>query len=113
MKALVYIVATALTLLLISNLGIGIAVDNLYSALVVAVIWGLIMLLVRPVLLLLTLPINIITMGLFSFILNALLFWFISTFIEGFSVQGFVPALLGSVILSCVYWVLHAAYKRG
>lgn len=112
MKALVYIIATALALLLISNLGIGIAVDNFYIALVVAVVWGLISLIVKPVLLLLTLPINILTLGLFSFVVNALLFWFISSFIQGFTVDGFVPALLGSVILSAVSWILHAAYKR-
>jgi putative membrane protein len=58
---------------------------------------------------LLTLPINLITFGLFSFILNALLFWFVASFVQGFGVAGFVAALLGSVVLTLVSWVIDAA----
>ncbi len=108
-KALMHVLATTLTLLVLSQLGMGIAVTGFYSALIVAVIWGIIMLIVRPVLGLLTLPINLLTFGLFSFVLNALLFWFLSTFIQGFSVAGFVPALIGSVILSLVSSVINKA----
>jgi len=106
-KILVHILAIALALLVISELGIGIEVASFYSAIVVAIIWGLVMLIIRPVLGLLTLPINILTLGLFSFVLNALLFWFIATFVEGFSVAGFIPALLGSVVLAAVSFVLN------
>lgn len=108
-KILVHVLGIALTLLVLSQLSIGITVESFYSAIVVAVIWGLIMLTVRPVLGLLTLPINILTLGLFSFVLNAFLFWLIATFIQGFSVAGFVPALIGSVTLSVVSAVLHKA----
>ncbi len=111
MKALVHVLATAITLILIANFVPGIEVSGLYIALVVAVIWGILGLTVRPILTILTLPINIITFGLFSFVLNALLFWLLSTFIEGFTVQGFIPALVGSAILSIVSWVLHKALK--
>ena len=107
MKIITHVLATALALLVISKLGIGIEVAGFYSALVVAVLWGIVMLIIRPVLGLLTLPINILTLGLFSFVLNALLFWFLATFVEGFTVAGFVPALLGSVILSAVSFVLN------
>lgn len=109
MKILMRVLATAVTLLLISNFVEGIHVDNFYIALVVAVMWGILGLTVRPVLHILTLPINIITFGLFSFVLNALLFWFLATFIQGFDVAGFVPALIGTVILSVVGWALHSA----
>ncbi len=112
MKILVHVLATALALLVISQLGIGVTVSNFYIAVMVALIWGVVMLIVRPVLGLLTLPINILTLGLFSFVLNALLFWFIASFVQGFEVAGFIPALLGSVILSAVGWVLHAAYRE-
>lgn len=111
MRPLVYVLATAVALLVISQLGIGVSVDNFYIALIVALIWGVVMLTVRPILGLLTLPINLLTLGLFSFVLNALLFWFIASFVQGFYVAGFVAALLGSVILSCVNWILHAVYR--
>ncbi len=107
MKILVHILATALALLVISQLGIGITVASFYTALIVALVWGLVSITIKPILGLLTLPITLITFGLFSFILNALLFWFVASFIEGFAVAGFVPALLGSVILSGVSWIVH------
>lgn len=108
-KPLIYVLAVALTLLVLSNLGIGIAVASLYTAVVVAVIWGLVSLTIKPILGLLTLPINLLTFGLFSFVLNALLFWFVSSFVEGFEVAGFIPALIGSAILSLVSSVVHRA----
>ena len=111
MKALIYVFTIAVTLLLVSHYVPGILVESFYTALIVAVIWGILGLTVRPVLRILTLPINILTLGLFSFILNALLFWFLATFVAGFHVYGFVPALEGSFILAVVAWVLHAVFK--
>src|ERR1700690_1638825 len=108
-KILIKVLVTALALLLIAQYVPGITIASFYTALIVAVIWGILGLTVRPVLKLLTLPINIITFGLFSLVLNALLFWFLATFIAGFSVTGFIPALIGTVILSIVAWALHAA----
>src|SRR3990167_9979330 len=70
------------------------------TILLVAVVWSVITLIIRPVLSILTLPITIITFGLFSFVLNAFLFWFLATFIAGFTVAGFIPALVGSAILA-------------
>ena len=111
MKIIVNVLVIAITLLLISQYVPGIVVESFYTAVVVAIVWGILGLTVRPVLKLLTLPINIITFGLFSLVLNALLFWFLATFIKGFSVTGFVPALIGTIILSIVAWALHAAFK--
>lgn len=108
-KILIKVLVTAGALLLIARYVPGITVASFYTALIVAVIWGILGLTVLPVLKLLTLPINIITFGLFSLVLNALLFWFLATFIAGFSVAGFVPALIGTVILSIVAWILHSA----
>ena len=112
MRILIYILGYAATLLVVSHYVPGIAVSSLYTALVVAVLWGIISLTIKPVLNLLALPINILTLGLFSFVINALLFWLLATFIAGFSVSGFVPALVGSVILSAVGYALHIALKR-
>lgn len=107
MKIVIHVLAIAATLLAVAYYVPGVEIVSFYIALVTAVIWGLLGLTVRPVLMILTLPINLITFGLFSFILNALLFWFLSSFIAGFTVTGFVPALIGSFFLSLVAWVLH------
>ena len=107
-KMLIKVLATAGTLLLIANYIPGITVSSFTIAVIVAILWGIIGLTVRPVLNLLTLPINLLTFGLFSFILNALLFWILAAFVPGFSVAGFVPALEGSVILMIVAWALHS-----
>jgi putative membrane protein len=107
LRALINILVTAVTLLLIANFVPGIQVSSFYIAVVVAIIWGILGLTVRPILTILTLPINLITFGLFSFVLNALLFWLLSTFIAGFYVAGFIPALIGSAIISGISWVLH------
>ena len=108
-KMIIHVLVTAAALLLIGQYVPGITIASFYTALIVAVIWGILGLTVRPVLKLLTLPINIITFGLFSLVLNALLFWFLATFIAGFAVAGFIPALMGTIILSIVAWALHAA----
>ena len=108
-KILVRILITAVALLLIANFVPGIAVASFTTAVIVALLWGIMGLTVRPVLGLLTLPINLITFGLFSFVLNAILFWLLALFVPGFTVAGFIPALEGSVILMIVAWGLHAA----
>jgi putative membrane protein len=108
-KILLRILITAAALFLIAQYVPGITIESAYTAIVVALVWGLLGVTLRPILHLLTLPINIITLGLFSFIVNALLFWLLSTIIAGFHVAGFVPALVGSVLLAAVSWALHAA----
>jgi putative membrane protein len=109
LKIAVHILATAGALLLMPRFIGGIAVADFYTAAIVALIWGLISVTIRPLLGLLTLPINIITFGLFSFVLNALLFWFVASFVQGFEVSGFVAALLGSAVLALVSWAVDAA----
>ncbi|KKW35721.1 MAG: hypothetical protein UY83_C0003G0005 [Candidatus Adlerbacteria bacterium GW2011_GWA1_54_10] len=109
-RAIVHVFATAGVLLLLARLVPGIAVAGLYPAFIVALVWGLLGLTIRPILSLLMLPINLLTFGLFSFVLNALLFWFVASFIEGFSVAGFVPALIGSLALAAVSYVVHRLF---
>jgi putative membrane protein len=107
-KLLLRLVVIAGALLLMGHIVQGITITNLYTALIVAVLWALVNVTLRPILLILTLPINLLTLGLFTFVVSALLFWFLSTFVAGFSVAGFIPALEGSVLLTLVSWVLHA-----
>lgn len=100
MKIILKIVIGALALLGVTALIPGVEVTSFYTALVVSLVLGLLNLIVRPILFVLTLPITIVTLGLFIFVLNAMIFWFAASFIEGFSVAGFVPALVGSVLVS-------------
>ncbi len=110
-RILIHVFAVAAALLVMPEFIPGIEVAGFSTALIVAVVWGLVTLVVRPVLSLLTLPITLITFGLFSFVLNAFLFWCLN-FIEGFAVEGFVPALLGSVVLSAVGWLIHTLSRE-
>jgi putative membrane protein len=80
----------------------GIIVTGLYAAVITALVLGVVNILVRPVLVILTLPITILTLGLFLFVINAALLLFVASFVEGFAVEGFVAALLGSVLISVV-----------
>lgn len=95
-------VIAALGLLLSGYVLASVSIETFYTALIVALLLGVVNITIRPVLLLLTFPINLVTLGLFTFVINAVLFWFIATFVEGFSVEGFLGALLGSLILSLV-----------
>ncbi len=90
----------ALGLILIAEFIDGIEVAGFYPALIAALVLGLLNTIVRPILLVLTLPITILTLGLFAFVLNAGIFLFAASFIEGFKVDGFWYALLGSLLMS-------------
>jgi len=93
-------VLLALALLSITWVVPGIAFTSFYSALGAALVIGLINIFVRPILVFLLIPINILTLGLFTFVINALMFWFASTIVSGFEVTGFLAALFGSILLS-------------
>jgi len=83
----------------------GIGVDGLLTALGAGTALGLVNALIRPILLILTLPITLVTLGLFILVLNAGCFWLVSTFIPGFHVAGFWPALGGALLVSVVSWM--------
>lgn len=102
MKIISKILVGALALLLAAQIVPGVVVAGLYSALVAAVVLGLLNVLVKPVLVILTLPITVVTLGLFIFVINTLLLMFAASFIEGFTVSGFSAALLGSIVVSVV-----------
>jgi putative membrane protein len=101
------ILVTALALILVAKLIPGITVSGIYPALIAALILGVLNVLVRPILVILTLPITLLTLGLFIFVINASLFWFVASFVDGFSVEGFLPALIGSLIVSIISSVLN------
>lgn len=107
MSLIVRFLGTVLAVLLAAYLVPGFSVSGFYAAAIIAVLLGVIGITLKPVLLLLTLPINILTFGLFSFVINAGILYFLASFVEGFSVDGFVPAFFGGVVLAVVQWVLH------
>ena len=102
MKLITKLLLTSLTLLVVAEYVPGIDIEGFYPALVAAIVIGLLNLFVKPVLILLTLPITIVTLGLFIVVINASLFWFAASFIDGFSVDGFWYAVIGSFIVSIV-----------
>jgi putative membrane protein len=100
---------SALALLAVTYVYSGVQVGNFTSALIAAAVIGLLNTIVRPVLVVLTLPVTIVTLGLFLFVINALLFWAASGLLQGFNVNGFVAALIGSLIYSVLGLVIEAA----
>jgi len=91
-------VINAIALLLVAYLVPGFVVASFYNALIAALVLGLVNALIRPLLFILTLPITILTLGLFTFVINALMIWFVSTVVDGFDVAGFTPEVL---------WITH------
>lgn len=81
-------------------------VTNLVSALIAALVLGLVNTLIRPVLVLLTLPVTLLSMGLFILVINALLFWTVATLIDGFQVSGFWSAFVAAILYSIISWAL-------
>ena len=112
MKIIVKFLGIALTVFIIAKFLPGITVASFYTALIVALVLALLNLLVRPILFVLTLPITIVTLGLFLFVLNAVIFYLASTIVKGFAIDGFLPALVGSLIISVVGWLLDRLFGK-
>ncbi|MBS0428957.1 MAG: phage holin family protein [Proteobacteria bacterium] len=100
---------SALALLAVSYLYGGVQVTSFTHALIAAAVIGLLNMVVRPVLVVLTLPVTIVTLGLFLFVINALLFWAASGLLSGFHVSGFLAALIGSLLYSLLGVVIESA----
>ena len=102
---------SAAALLAVAYLYGGVAVAGFGAAMVAALVIGLLNLVVRPVLVVLTIPITLLTLGLFLFVINALMFWAASGVLSGFHVNGFWAALIGSLIYSALGVVIDAVLK--
>ncbi len=112
MKIVVRWFLLAAALLLVAQIYPGVVVKGLGSALIAAFVLGLFNTLLRPILVLLTLPVTILTLGLFLFVINALMFYFAASVLQGFSVTGFGAALIGSLLYSLCGLVIDAAMER-
>ncbi len=99
---------TVAAVLITVNVVPGISLSEGWTTiLLVALVWSVITMVIRPVLQILTFPITLITFGLFSFVLNAALFWAMTLIVPGFVLAGIIPALLGAIVLSIATWFIN------
>ena len=112
MRLLVVWLINTVALIAVAYLMPSIQVSSFGAALIAALVLGLVNAIVRPVLVLLTLPVTILTLGLFLFVLNGLLFWMVGAWLEGFEVGGFWSGVIGAILFSLVSWLLSALVQR-
>ena len=105
-------VLSALSVMVTAYIVPGVRVANFWTALVAALIIGLINALIRPLIILLTLPVNIVTLGLFTLVINALMFWLASSIVKGFDVVDFKAAFIGALVYWLVSWFVNTLVKN-
>jgi len=105
-------IINTLAVMLAAYLVPGVSVTNFWAALITALVMGLINAIVRPLVLILTLPVNILTLGLFTLVINALMFWLASAIVPGFYVAGFWPAFGGALIFWAVSWLTNSLLRE-
>jgi len=108
MRLLLTWVVNAIALIALPYVFSSIKVDSFPTALLVAVVLGFVNAIIRPVLVILTLPVTILTLGLFILVINGLLFWAVGSFWPGFHVNGFWAGVFGAIVYSIISWILSA-----
>ncbi len=112
MKILAKWLLSAMALLAVAHFYSGVVITSFVAALIAAFVIGLLNTIVRPIFIILTLPLTVITLGLFLFVINALMFYMASGLLDGFKVKSFVAALIGSLLYSVAGMVIEAALER-
>lgn len=117
MNLLARFLGTVLALFVAAHVVAGFVVETLYAAAIVAVILGIINITLKPIVLLITLPLQIITLGLFTFVVNAAFLLFIASFVQGFALAGnfidqFIAAFFGALIITATLWIVDLFTKR-
>ena len=112
MRLLLVWLINAVALLAVPYIVPSITVDSFKTALIAALILGLINTIIRPILVILTLPVTLLTLGLFIFVINGLLFWFVGDILSGFHVAGFWAGVFGAIVYSVISWLLSAVLLR-
>ena len=108
MRLLVTWLINAAALFALPYLMQSVRVESFTTALIAALVLGLVNVLIRPILVLLTLPVTVLTLGLFIFVINGLLLWAVANFIGGFQVAGFWSAMIAAILYSLISWALSA-----
>ncbi len=111
MHFVIRLLINALALWLIAKYVPGFSMTGAWTPIIAALIFGIVNALVRPIVLLLTLPISILTLGLFVIVVNALMFWLVTWLTPNFKVSGFVPALIGALIMMVVSLIVNHIFK--
>ncbi len=112
MKILLKWLLSAMALLAVAHFYSGVVITSFVAALIAAFVIGLLNTIVRPIFVLLTLPVTVLTLGLFLFVINALMFYMASGLLSGFDVKSFTAALIGSLLYSVSGMVIEAALER-
>ena len=112
MRLLLVWLINALALLALPYVFPWVKVDSFGAALIAALVLGLINTLIRPLLILLTLPATVLTLGLFIFVINGLLFWAVGSFVDGFHVSGFWSGVFGAIVYSLISWLLASLLPK-
>ncbi len=112
MKLILRWVINAATIMLLAYYLPGISVSGWYAALIAALVLGLVNALIRPIFVFFTLPVTILTLGLFLLVINALMFQFVGSVVKGFTVADFMAAFWGALIMSLVGWLTSALFKN-
>ena len=108
MRLLITWLINAIALFALPYIMKSIRVESFSAALFAALVLGLVNALIRPILVLLTLPVTVLTLGLFIFVINGLLIWFVGNFVKGFHVAGFWSAVAGAILYSIISWALSS-----
>ncbi len=108
MSGILFFIISTIAIALAAYLIPGVMIQNLLSLILVAIVWGLINVFIRPLIILLTLPINILTLGLFTLVINALLVLLVSAIVPGFRIRDFGSALLFAIVVWLINWFLSA-----
>lgn len=108
MRLILTWVINAVALLALPYIFSSINVDSFWVALVVAIVLGFVNAIIRPILIILTLPATLLTLGLFIFVINGLLFWAVGSFVPSFHVDGFWAGVFGAIVFSIISWALSS-----
>ncbi len=106
MGFLIRLIVNAIALIAVAYVVPGVHVSGIVGALIAALILGIVNAILRPILIIISLPLEIVTLGLFTFVINALLFWLVGAIHVGLYVDGFWPAFWGAIVMTIVSWVL-------
>ena len=110
MKIIIHWIILSVAVLLTTKIISGISVDPIWTALIVGACLTLFNMFIKPIINILTLPINLITLGLFSLVINGAIFWYLGTIISGFKVSTFYAAFIGALLVSILNWILNKVF---
>ncbi len=110
MKIILHWILISLAVLVTTRIISGISVDPIWVVLIVGACLTLFNMFIKPIINILTLPINVITLGLFSLVINGALFWYLGTLISGFKVSTFYAAFMGALLVSVLNWILKKVF---